>query len=177
MKLIQLRPELFVTEGHISSIGNSEIQCIRLAIADTPKRRARINVHNNSTDTLHEMFIAIERKSYIRPHKHPNKTESFHLIEGEVSVVIFNQLGGINQVVELSKSDASKPFYYRLSAPLYHTLIIKSEILIMHEVTNGPFRESDTVYADFSPSEDNTLDFERYMETLEALVVKYQERA
>lgn len=173
---MQLRPDLFVTEGPVSYIGNSEIQLIRLALSKTPNRRARINVHKNSADTLHEMFIAIERGSYIRPHMHPNKVESFHLIEGEVSVVIFNKLGDIYQIVELSKSDASKSFFYRLSAPFFHTLIIRSEILIMHEVTNGPFNEHETVYADFAPSADNSIDAERYMSTLEVRVAEHQEQ-
>jgi cupin fold WbuC family metalloprotein len=176
MKMIQLKPELFLMGGLVACIGNDEIQCIRLALAETPKRRARINVHQNSTDTLHEMFIAIERGSYIRPHMHLNKIESFHLVEGEVSVVIFNQLGDISQVVELSRSDASKSFFYRLSAPFFHTLIIRSEILIMHEVTNGPFNENETIYAEFAPSADNVFDAELYMANLEVRASQHQEQ-
>src|SRR5690242_10978364 len=71
MALIQESPEVFVAAGPISAIGEAELAIIRAAAKASPKRRARINAHRDSEDPLHEMIIAIDGRSYIRPHKHP----------------------------------------------------------------------------------------------------------
>ena len=43
---------------------------------------ARICAHNNHKDRLHEMVIVLKDSHYVAPHKHINKSESFHIIEG-----------------------------------------------------------------------------------------------
>src|SRR5438105_4034365 len=80
MALVQQSPEVFLAEGPIGTIGAEDIEVLRQAVRKTPKRRVRINAHPGSDDELHEMIIAIEPGSYIRPHKHPGKSEAFHII-------------------------------------------------------------------------------------------------
>jgi hypothetical protein len=43
-------------------------------------------------------------------------------------------------------------FYNRMSRPFFHTLIVRSDLLIVHETTNSPFRPQ-AVFADFAPEE------------------------
>jgi hypothetical protein len=42
-----------------------------------------------------------------------------------------------------------------MSSPHYHTLLIRSDILVVHEITNGPFVVGATVFAPFAPEEGN----------------------
>jgi cupin fold WbuC family metalloprotein len=154
MALVQKSPEVFLAEGPIATIGIEDIEMLRLAVRKTPKRRVRINAHPGSDDGLHEMIIAIEPNSYIRPHKHPGKSEAFHIIEGQVDIVVFNDDGAIDRIVSLGAKGGPHPFYYRMSTAHFHTLIIRSDLLVVHEITNGPFFPGGTVYADFAPEED-----------------------
>ena len=71
--LIQKSPEVFLAQGPIAAVGRAEIDILKAAVEASPKRRARINAHPDGEDTLHEMIIAIDASSYIRPHKHPGK--------------------------------------------------------------------------------------------------------
>jgi cupin fold WbuC family metalloprotein len=153
MALVQKSPEVFLAEGPISSIGPVELSTLRAAVKASAKRRARINAHPDGDDTLHEMIIAIDPSSYIRPHKHPGKSEAFHIIEGEVDIVVFTDEGEIDRVVPLGPPGGGRPFYYRMSRAFFHTLIIRSDVLIVHEITNGPFRPSATIFADFAPED------------------------
>ena len=93
------------------------------------------------------MFIALSNETYIRPHKHLNKSESLHVLEGHADVVFFNDIGKIIKIISLSKDSSKSCFYYRISEPTYHTFIVKSDIFIFHETTHGPFKKSDTLYA------------------------------
>lgn len=153
MPLVRTSPEVFLAEGPICSIGQGELDTLKAAVKASIKHRARINAHPASEDALHEMIIAIDPTSYIRPHKHPGKSEAFHIIEGEVDIVVFGDDGAIERIVPLGPPGGGRPFYYRMSAPFFHTLIIRSDILILHEITNGPFRPQATMFADFAPDE------------------------
>ena len=153
MALVQKSPEVFLAEGPISEIGQGELDTLRAAVKASTKRRARINTHPDGDDALHEMIIAIDPTSYIRPHKHPGKSEAFHIIEGEVDIVVFTDTGEIDRIVPLGPPGSGRSFYYRMSSAFFHTLIIRSDVLIVHEITNGPFRPSATVFADFAPDD------------------------
>jgi cupin fold WbuC family metalloprotein len=155
MNLVQKSPEVYLAAGPISVIGRPEISILEKALATSLRGRVRINVHPGSDDPLHEMFIAISARSYIHPHKHKTKSEAFHLVYGAVDVVVLDDAGEIMQLVPLAADGTSGSFYYRMSAPLFHTLMIKSDFLVVHEITNGPFQQGETVMADFAPLEAN----------------------
>ncbi|HSW70685.1 MAG TPA: WbuC family cupin fold metalloprotein [Gammaproteobacteria bacterium] len=152
MQFIKKSPEIYLSQAEIVTIGQKEIDFLKVAIKETPQKRVRINLHPSNDDGLHEMFIAIEKGSYIRPHKHPNKSEAFHAVYGAAKIVIFTDEGGIKEVVDLAVETPGKPFYYRLSKPYFHTLLLQTELLIIHEITNGPFIPGGTIYASFAPS-------------------------
>ena len=100
------------------------------------------------------MFVAHKKGFYCQPHKHKNKSESFHLIEGEIKIIIFDDLGEILQVINMSTLNADGDIFFRLSKSYFHMVIIESELAIYHEVTNGPFDRKETLFADWAPSED-----------------------
>jgi cupin fold WbuC family metalloprotein len=158
MKLIRQSADVFLAPGPISTIGDEEIVTIRNAAMASEKGRARINTHPGSEDALHEMVIAIRQDSYIRPHRHLGKSEAFHIVQGAVDIVIFEDSGELRDVVRLGAPGGNQAFYYRLSMPLFHTLLIRSDMLVVHEITNGPFVPNATLFAAFSPEEsDRTL--------------------
>lgn len=167
MSLTQKAPELFLVDDFAAVVGVKEIEVLRNAVRNTSKRRARINAHPDSADELHEMIIAIERGSYIRPHIHPNKSESFHIVEGAVDLVFFDEAGEIIRVLPLAAPGGTEAFYYRMSRPFYHTLIIRSDILIVHEITNGPFLPEATVFGSFAPPDTDVVAVARYQADLE----------
>jgi cupin fold WbuC family metalloprotein len=176
MALVQKSPEVFLAEGPISTIGTSELETLKAAVKASARRRARINIHPDGEDMLHEMIIAIEPGSYIRPHKHPGKSEAFHVVEGAVDIVVFKDDGEIGQLVPLGAPGSGRSFYYRMSRPFFHTLIVRSDVLIVHEITNGPFRPEATVFADFAPDDSEPGKSEAYQAELIRRVAALQGR-
>jgi len=119
--------------------------------------------HRNTEDLLHEMFIVHTRDAYIRPHKHLGKPESFHIIEGTVDVFVFEEDGRVREVIKMGEYLSGRPFYYRINDPLYHTLIIRSDVLVFHETTSGPFNRADAIFAPWAPEESNPVGYEVFM--------------
>ena len=153
VNLIKKTSEVYLAPGPIAAIGSAEINFLKRKVAGNKKGRVRINFHQDNSDLLHEMMIAIRPDSYIRPHKHPDKSEPFHIIYGAVDIVVFEDDGTIREVVSLAAKDESKAFYYHMSRPFFHTLIINSDLLVVHEITNGPFAKDGAIFGSFAPAE------------------------
>lgn len=173
IELERINDEVFVVQEPIVFFGEEEIAFVKQQAMQSTLRRARICAHKSNDDTLHEMLIAIMADSYIRPHKHLAKSESFHIVEGIVDVVIFDDSGVIAKVITLGSPGSGRNFYYRLSDCRFHTLMIRSEILVVHEATNGPFDKAQTEFFPFAPSEENGQIVRDYMENLSLEVEKF----
>lgn len=170
MRLKKISNEVYLVDEPIVKIGREEIELLKKSVWTTPRGRVRICAHQDSSDLLHEMIIALAQSTYIRPHKHLKKSESFHIIEGEVDVVVFDDEGNIIEVIELGDLNSGKKFYYRLATPQFHTLIIHSDPLVIHETTNGPFKKGDAIFAPWTPEERNLLAGHRYIKSLSKFV-------
>ena len=137
----------------IVRISRADIQALKDQALRNPRQRIRICAHKDTLDRLHEMLIVHTRSTYVRPHKHLNKSESFHVIEGSADVVIFDEAGGVAEVIRMGDYASGRRFYYRIEQPAYHTLLITSDVLVFHETTNGPFRREEMIFAPWAPEE------------------------
>jgi cupin fold WbuC family metalloprotein len=153
MNVRTINDEVLYTTGPVVVADLDDMTSLKERSSSNRRKRIRICAHRNVTDPLHEMLIVHEKNTYIRPHKHLNKTESVHLIEGLADFVVFDDEGNIKDVLQLGEYGSTRGFFCRMSEPLYHTLLIHSEFLIFHETTNGPFNRSDTLFAPWSPDE------------------------
>jgi cupin fold WbuC family metalloprotein len=170
LPLKKINEEVFIASEDIVRFGSKQIEFIKECAIKNLRGRARICAHKESSDRLHEMLIAIRFDSYIRPHRHEKKIESFHLVEGSADIVILNDDGTIIDVIGLSPD---QNFYYRLDLPYYHTLLINSPVLVIHEITNGPFDRTQSDFAAFSPSEGEPTTI-NYIEQLNAQVKSWK---
>lgn len=165
--------EVFYADEPIVRVGKEEIKFLKYQATITPRRRARLCAHPDTNDRLHEMFIVHTRETYVRPQLHLNKSESLHLIEGSLNVVIFDKEGQIVQVIPMGDYLSGRPFYYRIPESIYHTVLISSELVVFHETTTGPFDRADTVFAPWSPEENDSPGQSAFMARLESAVQKF----
>jgi cupin fold WbuC family metalloprotein len=149
----KVNEEVFIALDPIVQIGGDEIEFLKRQAQDNPRGRARVCAHKTNEDALHEMVIAITAQSYIHPHRHVGKSESFHIVEGEVDIIVFDDGGAIVDIIGMGAIGSGRKFYYRLSDSAFHTLLIRTNFLVVHEVTNGPFLKEKTVLAPFAPAE------------------------
>lgn len=176
--MIQLRPfndEVFYAADPVVQVGRTDISELIQRAEQVARKRTRICTHRDVADKLHEMLIVHTRDTYVRPHKHLGKSESFHLIEGAADVVVFDDQGSIADVIIMGDYSSGKTFYYRMADPLYHTLLIRSKVIVFHEATNGPFERSDTLFAPWAP-EDGAPAQKQFMERLATNVASFRGR-
>lgn len=166
MRFRRFNDEVLFSEDRILKVGHREIEYLKEHAALNQRRRIRLCAHKDPDDQVHEMLIVHSKNTYVRPHKHLTKSESFHIIEGCVDVIIFSDAGKVIEVVQMGDYLSGRKFFYMLSEPLYHTLIIHSQLLVFHESTNGPFRKSDLVCPTWAPDESDEAVCNGYLEEL-----------
>ncbi|HLD79076.1 MAG TPA: WbuC family cupin fold metalloprotein [Candidatus Nanoarchaeia archaeon] len=159
--------EVYYPKDKIVQIGKAELEVCKLKAEQNERKRSRICAHTDKNDTVHEMLIALGKETYIRPHKHLQKPESFHVIEGSAKVIIFDEQGKIKEVVEMGDYQSHQQCYYRLNGALYHTVIITSPYFVFHETTKGPFEKEETIFASWSPEESDTTAILQYQQKLQ----------
>jgi cupin fold WbuC family metalloprotein len=177
VNLRKVNEEVFIALDSIVRIGKDEIDFLKRQAAANPRGRARICAHKSNQDPLHEMVIAITAQSYIHPHRHVGKSESFHIVEGEVDIVVFDEGGGIVDIIGLGAIGSGRKFYYRLSENWFHTLLVRTDFLVVHEVTNGPFVREKTLLAPFAPVEEDRDAVRDYITRIAQRAAHFRRRA
>ena len=166
MKITQSKPGVFTSDDPIVAVSRDMIEALKDAARRSPQKRARFCAHPDNHNPIHEMLIVLAHDTYICPHKHPSKSESFHVIEGLGKVMIFDEAGHIFKVIQLGNYRSNRSFYYRISGPYYHTILAESDFLVIHETTNGPFRKGDCQLAPWAPKENEPTLWPDYLTTL-----------
>ena len=130
-------------------IDRKKLEELKILAQKDPNKRARICLHKDDGEMVQEMIIAFCKDSYIRPHRHIDKSESYHIIEGRIEIIFYNDNGiEIDKVVLSDKID-EHPFLFRISNSAWHTVVPKSDFVIIHEVTKGPFNKNSSEFADW----------------------------
>jgi UDP-glucose 4-epimerase len=144
-------PEVFTHNDTIVTVGMDWLDRLKAAALESPLRRARLCVHLASEDAVQEMILVLCKDVLFRPHRHHEKTESFHIIEGELDLVVFNDNGEPLRTIRMGPAASGKTFCYRLNSSLYHALLPRTPFVAFHETTAGPFRKGDAEFAPWAP--------------------------
>lgn len=167
--------EVYFTTDNVVKVNNPVIRLLKNKSLKNKRKRIRLCAHKNMKDKLHEMFIVHQKGIYIRPHKH-FKSESLHVIEGKADIILFDKKGSISEIIQVGSYSSGNDFYYRISIPYYHTMIIKSAFLVFHETKAGPFNKKNIIFAPWAPEESNKTEVKIFMKTLKDQVEKYQKK-
>lgn len=143
-------PALFYRRT-IIEVGGKDADKLKRMALKAPLKRARLCLHHKHNDKVQEMIIAFCKDSYVRPHRHNKKSESFHIIEGRLLVVIFDKKGRVVRKIKMAPYGSGKTFCYRLSANLWHTVIPLTKFVIIHETTKGPFIKGESEFPGWCP--------------------------
>lgn len=150
--LREVHPGVFYTDDAFVLADAGLIAFLKHQASSTPLKRARLCAHPAPGADQHDMVIASHRETYVTPHRHMSKSESFLIVEGEADILLFSEGGALTDVIPMSHAGSGSPFYYRMPPGQYHSLRIRSEVLVFVEASKGPFRKADMEDAPFAPA-------------------------
>jgi cupin fold WbuC family metalloprotein len=166
MNIKTLSLEVYQAEGEVVWATKENIDFLKERAAESPRHRARMLAHPGPDDSVHEMLVVVRRGFLFGPHVHPNKTESFQIVEGRMNVILFEDDGEILEVVHMGDLASGLPFFYRQTTPLYHTNIPITDFVAFKEVTAGPFDPHDLRFAEWAPVEGPDGELKAYIDNL-----------
>jgi cupin fold WbuC family metalloprotein len=155
MQVRGITDEVYIADEPIVKVTRRDVEWLKGLAAGTRRRRVRLCAHRSTRDGLHEMVIVLNGATYVRPHRHRGKSESFHVIEGTLTVLLFDDDGRVLETIPMGEYGSGRPFFYRLAGPVYHTILIESASAVIHETTNGPFDRGQTEFAPWAPAEED----------------------
>jgi cupin fold WbuC family metalloprotein len=167
-------PGVFRDTQTIVRVADDQIAFLEGELVGSATGRTRLCAHASNDSTVHEMLIALTTSSYVQPHRHAGKSESFHMIAGEIDIVLFSSSGDIAEVISLAPYGQGGTFFYRLSSDLFHTVLVKGAHASFHETTGGPFRREDTVFAEWAPAQQSHAAVIDYQQSLRARVATWK---
>ena len=162
------KKDVIYFKNSLIKIKKKDIDLLREYSKYNIDNKSRYCNHKSKNSKLHEMIILHKKGYYVRPHSHPNRTESVHLIKGKVDIVISIKRNIID-LIKMGNYQSGDVFYYRMNNELIHTLIIKSAYIIFHETSLGPFKRKNTKFTKWSPINKNS----RYLSSLKKKIKIY----
>lgn len=174
MRITEHNKEVFFAADKFVEVDSNFLETLKDKSRSNKNGKIRLCTHKENSDPIHEMLIVHSKKTYVRPHKHLNKIETFHVIEGKADVVIFDENGGIKKLVSLGDYASKSVFYWKMSEAYYHTVLINSEFFIFHEITNGPFNKNDVIFPSWAPEGNNEAAQKAYLKNLRLSVEAYK---
>src|SRR3984957_14201297 len=170
MQIRRISPEIYFANQPIVAVGPDEMNFLNNNVQYTERKRTRLCAHQDTEEKLHEMFVVYTNSTYMRPNKHP-KDESVHILAGAADFVFFDQNGNVTDVLQMGDQRSGKPFYVRVPTGIYHTMLMRTERVTLHEGLSGPFRkDSTTIFAPWAPLEADAPGIEKFNARVEAEV-------
>ena len=166
MQVKYLNEEVLYTEQEFVSLSSFDMDFLKKKAVKNRRKRIRLCAHKNLQEAVHEMIIVHTNDAYVRPHKHLRRCESFHVIEGIADVIIYDDKGNPLETIKIGDYNSGRNFYCRIPQAYFHSLIIRSDFLVFHETTQGPFDKTDTVFASWAPSEEDSIQIEAFKRRL-----------
>src|SRR5262245_4915 len=105
--------------------------------AASPRKRANHNIHASASDPVQRFFIAADRDTYFRPHRHSTKSELALVLRGRFDVVTFDDAGRVTG--RHSVGDDTGGIGFETPTGTWHTLIACTNGAAFIEIKEGPY--------------------------------------
>jgi hypothetical protein len=120
----------------------------------SPRQRAHQNMHSSTSDLVQRFFVAANRSTYFRPHRHHTKSEMALVLRGTFDVITFDDAGTI--AARYVIGEGTPNFGYEMPQLTWHALIAHEDGAAFVEVKEGPYDPATaTEFAPWAPAEDD----------------------
>ncbi len=102
-----------------------------------PRLRTHHNLHPSHTDPIQRMCMAMEPRTYVRPHRHPDKWELLLIVSGDMRVLYFDDAGKVTTVTRLTAW--GETLGLETPANTWHGIVTLAPATVVFECKHGPY--------------------------------------
>jgi cupin fold WbuC family metalloprotein len=120
--------------------------------AASPRQRANHNIHASGADLVQRFFIAAQKETYFRPHRHTSKSELSLVLRGYFDVLTFDEGGGVTGRYRVGSDTGNIGF--ETPRATWHTLLAGTDGAAFLEIKEGPYDPATAAeFAPWAPAE------------------------
>jgi cupin fold WbuC family metalloprotein len=132
-------------------VGPELLATVKERALASEKGRFRLCLHHDPGDPVQQMMIACTPRSYSAPHRHPGRVLSYQMVEGRLTVVLFDDTGGITRRIHLG---GDGPFCFWLGISQWYMPLAETDTAVFCEVLQGPNTQGEACeWAPWAPAE------------------------
>lgn len=105
--------------------------------AASPRKRANHNIHSSPSDPVQRFFIAADRDTYFRPHRHASKSELALVLRGRFDIVTFDDAGRVTGRHAVGGNTGDIGF--ETPSGTWHTFVTCTDGSTFLEIKEGPY--------------------------------------
>lgn len=151
-------PSVLKNTKNFLTIDNKLINNIKDEYYKSEKKISRLLVHNSPEDNVQEMIICFGKSSLIFPNCSHGKSESLNILEGKMKLINFDDNGKVTNKYDMEPlGKSSDPFMYRFNKCEWHTMVAMSDIVLVHEILEGPFEAPKSENPNWIPKDQESL--------------------
>ncbi len=118
----------------------------------SPRGRAHFNIHPTNEDVVQRFLVVVDRRSYVRPHRHMTRSELAMVLRGGFDVTTFSDDGTV--LARYSVGEGTTQMGFELPPATWHTLRARSDGSAFLEVKQGPYDPATAAeFAPWAPAE------------------------
>lgn len=129
----------------MKQIDASRLDQLVKAAQASPRRRANLNLHEELSDPIQRLAIAMQPDTLIRPHRHRHTWELLWPLRGRFVVLNFDDDGLVTRRAVLGDNAA----VIEIAAGQWHAVLSLDDGGVIFEVKHGPYAPIGD--ADFAP--------------------------
>ncbi|MFT6068491.1 MAG: cupin fold WbuC family metalloprotein [Bacteriovoracaceae bacterium] len=119
-----------------TSLSYEDIQRLVSKAKKTEQGSFRLNCHDSFEDNLQQMIICLTKKNG-NIHRHKNTDEVISILEGRMSVTLFDE--EFNEVKTIILDKENNAGILRIRKNTWHKNIPLDDFVVFHEISSGPF--------------------------------------
>lgn len=120
------------------------IKEINSLLRESKGKNVRLCLHADADDKFHQMLIIEYKGASFPAHRHPKKSEGYHVVAGVMRLSLFDLAGKVEREVVLSVDNPIA----RIGPATYHDVQAMTQYVVYLESKPGPFvRATDKVMA------------------------------
>lgn len=114
------------------------LDTVTLQAKENPRLRMNYNFHTAMDAPIHRLLNALEPGTYLPPHRHVDKEETYLVLRGSLMAFFYDEAGNMTERVCLNPLEGK----YGLEIPpcTWHSIVALESGTVIFEIKKGPYQ-------------------------------------
>ena len=119
-------------------ISETLLDNVTRAAQESSRLRMNYNFHESLDAPIHRLLNALEPGTYLPPHRHSDKEETYVVLRGSLWAFFYDDLGNVTEKVCLNPS--AGVYGVEIPAGTWHSIVALETGTVIFEIKSGPYR-------------------------------------